>query len=86
VNLRAPQRFVDVDVPQPGDRSLIEECGLDRRAAALELLCESSSREGSLERLDPESLFEVGLKLAGLEELPRAETANVPIRDIRSVV
>jgi hypothetical protein len=86
VDLRSPQRFVDVDVPEPGDSSLIEERSLDRCAAAFELLTESSSRERSLERLDAESLFEVRHELAGLEQLPGAEPANVAIRDIRSVV
>jgi hypothetical protein len=86
VDLRPPQRFVDVDVSQPGDRSLIKERGLDRCAATLELLRESSRRERSLERLDPESLFEVRPELARLEQLPRAEAADVAIRDVRSVV
>jgi len=86
VELRPPQRFVDVDVPEPGDRSLIEERSLDRRATAFESLPEPARREGPLERLDAESLFEVRLELAGLEQLPRAEPANISISDIRSVV
>jgi len=86
VDLRPPQRFVDIDVPEPGHRSLIEKRSLDRGAAAFELPTEPSRRERPFERLDPESLFEVRLELAGLEQLPGAEPANVAIRDIRSVV
>jgi hypothetical protein len=86
VDLRAPQRFVDVDVPEPCHRSLIEERCLDRCAAAFELPAEPSRRECSLERLDPESVIEVGLELAGLEQLPGAKSADVAICEIRSVV
>jgi hypothetical protein len=86
VDLRPPQRFVDVDVPEPGHRSLIEERSLDRCAPAFELLTKPSRRERSLERLDPESLFEVGLELTGLEQLPGTEPAHVAVRNIRTVV
>jgi hypothetical protein len=86
VDLRPPQRFIDVDVPKTGDRSLIEERGLDRRAAAIELLRKSSRRERSLERLDSKSLFEVLVELAGLEQLPRPEPADIAVRDVRFVV
>jgi hypothetical protein len=86
VDLRAPQCFVDVDVPEPGHRSLIEERSLDRGAAAFELPTEPSRRERSLERLDPESVIEVRLEFAGLEQLPGAEAAHVAVRNIRTVV
>jgi hypothetical protein len=86
VDLCSPQRFVDVDVPEPRHRSLIEERSLDRRAAAFELPTEPSCCERPLERLDPESLFEVRLELAGLEQLPGAEPAYVAVRNIRIVV
>jgi hypothetical protein len=86
VDLRAPQCFVDVDVPEPGHRSLIEERGLDRGAAAFGLPTEPSRRERSLERLDPESVIEVRLEFAGLEQLPGAEAAHVAVRNIRTVV
>ena len=72
--------------PSPADRSLIEERSLDRRAAAFELSTEPSRRERSLERLDPESVIEVRLELAGLEQLPGAEAAHVAVRNIRTVV
>jgi hypothetical protein len=67
VHLRPPQRFVDIDVPEPCDRSLIEERNLDRRAAAFEPLGELADRERTAERLDAEPLLEVRLQLAGLE-------------------
>ena len=86
MDLRAPQRFVDVDVPEPCHRSLVEERSLDRCAAAFELPTEPSRRERSLERLDPESVIEVRLELAGLEQLPGAKSADVALCDIRSVV
>jgi hypothetical protein len=86
VDLRAPQRFVNVDVPEPCHGSLIEERSLDRRAPAFELLTEPPRRERSLERLDPESVIEVRLELPGLEHLPGAKSADVAIREIRSVV
>ncbi len=86
VDLRPPERLVHVDVPEPSDRSLIEERGLDRCASAFELLTESSRRERSPERLDPEPVLEVRLEFACLEQLPRAESPNVSIRNIRAVV
>jgi hypothetical protein len=86
VELRAPERLVDVDVPEARDRSLIEERSLDRCAAAFKSLSEPRRRERALERLDPESLFEVGLEVLGLEQLPRAESTDVAIREVRTVV
>ena len=86
MDLRAPQCLVDVDVPEPGERSRIEERSLDRRAAAFELPAEPSRRERSLERLDPESVIEVRPELAGLEQLPGAEAAHVAVRNIRTLV
>jgi hypothetical protein len=86
MELRPPQRFVDVDVAEPGDRSLIEKRSLDRRATAFESLPEAARCERPLERLDAQSFFEVQLELTGLEQLPRAEPADVSIGDIRSVV
>jgi hypothetical protein len=67
MDLRPPQRFVDIDVSKPCDRSLIEERSLDRRAAAFEALGEPADRERTPERLDAEPLLEVRLQLAGLE-------------------
>jgi len=86
VELRPPQRLVDIDVPEPRDRPLIEERGLDRCAAAFEPLPEPARCERALERLHAEPLFEVRVELAGFEQLPRAESADVAIRDVRTVV
>jgi hypothetical protein len=86
MELRPPEGFVDIDVSEPGDGALIEERRLDRRAATLDPLSEPARREDPLERFDAESLFEIVVELAGLEQLPRAEPANVAIRDVRSVV
>jgi len=86
VDLCPPQCLVDVDVPEPGNRSLIEERRLDGCASPFELGGEAASSERALEWLQPEPLLEVRLQLAGLEQLPRAEAPNVSIRDVRSVV
>jgi len=82
----APERFVDVDVPQACDRPLVEQRSLHRRTPAGEPLAESPGREGSLERLTAEPLRKVRAELVGLEQEPRAEAADVTIRNIRSVV
>jgi hypothetical protein len=79
VDLRPPERLVDVDVPEPGNRALIEERSLDGCASPFELGGEAASSERALEWLQPEPLLEVGLQLAGLEQLPRAEAPNVSI-------
>jgi hypothetical protein len=67
MNLRPPERFVDVDVPEPRDRSLIEEGRLDRCAPAFEPLRQPACRKGAPERLGAESRFEVRLELTGFE-------------------
>jgi len=86
VDLRPPERFVNVDVPEARDCSLIEERGLDRCPAAFQSLREPGRCERALERLDPESLFEVGLEVFRLEQLPGAESTDIAIRDVRTVV
>jgi len=86
VDLRAPERLVDVDVPEPRDCALVEERGLDGCASPFELSAETASGERAVEWLRPQALLEVGLQLADLEQLPRAEAPNVSIRDVRSVV
>jgi len=67
VDLRPPESLVHVNVPEPGDGSLIEQRGLDRRAPACELGGEAAGREAAIERLDSEPFLEVRLELAGLE-------------------
>ena len=82
----APQRLVDVDVPQPGERALVEERRLERRAANGEALAEPRGREGGVERLVADPGGEIRLRVARLEQEPGAEAPHVPVRDIRSVV
>jgi len=86
MDLRPPERLVDVDVPEPRHRSLIEQRGFDRCAAALESPREPARRERALERLDAESLFEVRLELVYLEQLPGPEAADITVSNVRSVV
>src|SRR5207302_65352 len=81
VNACAPQGLVDVDVPQAGDRSLVEQRRLDGSPPSFEPLCEPARREGALERLAAEARGEVWIELGGLEELPRTEAAHISIRD-----
>jgi hypothetical protein len=83
---RAPERFVDVDVPHPGKRSLVEQRGLDRRAPSLESLSEAASRERPSEWLRPDPRHEVGLELLVVNDEPCAEASNVAVNDVRSVV
>src|SRR5437773_4119882 len=83
----APESLVRIDVPDPGRGPLIEERRLNRGTPTCEGARECRARETALERLPSKpSSREVLLQLARLEELPRPETANVVVRDIRSVV
>jgi hypothetical protein len=86
VELRPPERLVDVDVAEARDCSLIEERSLDRCPAAFQSPREPGRCERAPERLDPESLFEVGLEVFLLEQLPGAESTDIAIRDVRTVV
>jgi hypothetical protein len=83
---RAPERLVDVDVPHPGKRPLVQERSLERRAAARQALAELRGREERVERLVADPGAEVGLRLLRLEEQPGSEAPNVPVCDIRAVV
>jgi hypothetical protein len=83
---RAPQRLVDIDVPHPRERALVEERRLERGAAARETLAEPRGREERVERLVPQPCGEIRLRLPGLEQKPGAEAPHVAVRDIRSVV
>jgi hypothetical protein len=82
----APQRLVDVDVPQPRNGALVEQSCLERGAAAREALSETRSGEERVERLVPHSSREIRLCLAGLQQEPGAEAAHVSVRDVGSVV
>jgi len=86
VKARAPECLVDIDVPHAGERALVEERRLDRRAPLGQAVAEACSREERVEGLVAQPRMEVRLELTGLEEEPRAETADVAIADIRSVV
>ena len=83
---RAPQRLVDVDVPHPRERALVEERRLERGAAARETLAEPRGREERVERLVADPRGEIRLRLPGLEQEPGAEAPHVAVRDVRSVV
>ena len=86
VDARAPQRLVDVDVPEAGERALVEERGLDRRAPLREPLAEPCRREERIERLLADARREVRRELARLEQEPGAEAADVAVGDVRAVV
>jgi hypothetical protein len=86
MDLRPPERFVRIDVPQSGCSALVEDRGLDRRAAALEPCCERRGREALAERLLTEPLQEIWSFFVTLQKHPRSKAANVTVRDVRSVV
>ena len=86
VDASVPERLVGVDVPDACDRPLVEDRRLDRRAATGQARRKGLRRESRLERLDPDSLREVGVELLGLEQQPRAEPPDVPVGDVRSVI
>ena len=86
VDARAPERLVDVDVPEAGERALVEQRGLDRRFAVREPRGEHLRRKGAPERLGAETRREIGVELARLEQQPRAEAPDVAIGNVRSVV
>src|SRR5207248_5346917 len=53
IDARVPQRLVRVDVPEAGDRALVEDRRLDRRAPSREAAGEEGRREPPAERLRP---------------------------------
>ena len=83
---RTPERLVDVDVPHPGERSLVEKRRLERRAPTREALPESGSREERVERLVAHAGVEIRLRLVRLEEQPGTEAADISIGEVRAVV
>jgi hypothetical protein len=86
VDARAPERLVHVDVPHPGERPLVEQCRLDGSAAAGETAAEMGRGKHGIERLLADPCGEVRLGFARLEHQPGAESPDVAIRDVRSVV
>jgi hypothetical protein len=81
-----PERLVGVDVAEARDGALIEDGRLDRRPPPGERASEASRREGSPERLRPQSAVPEGIELIRRYELPGPEAANIAIGDVRSVV
>jgi hypothetical protein len=55
VEAGAPERLVDVDVPEAGESALVEERRLERRAAVREPRCERGGAEAARERLLPQA-------------------------------
>ena len=82
MDLRAPERLVDVDVPEPANGALVEQRSLDRRAPSLERSASARGREAASQWLRAELGVEVRLDLARLEEQPRAEAAHVAVGDV----
>src|SRR4051794_18134656 len=86
MDLRAPERLVDVDVPQARHRALVEQRRLDRRPPAGQTLAEPLRRERAVERPAAEAPAEIVGDLVGLEQMPRAEAAHVAVGDVGTVI
>ena len=86
VDTCAPERLVGVDVPESGDSALVEQGRLDGSRAAGEPTAVLERGEARTERLLAESLGEVLVELARLEQQSGAEPPHVAIADVRSVV
>ena len=81
-----PECLVRVDVPDSSGCLLIEERPLHRRAPPGQRACECGVGERAFERLAADTGSEVLLQLAGLEQRPGTEPADVPVGDVRAVV
>ena len=87
VDRGAKQRLVGVDVADARDPALVEQDGLDRRAAVARLQVQVLGRELGAERLDPEARVEEGVELRAAErELAGAEAARVAEGDDVAIV
>jgi hypothetical protein len=86
VDARPPERLVGVDVSHAGSGPLVEERGFDGCAPRLESRSERLRGEFLSKRLFTETLRQVRDILAGLEQEPGAEAADVSVGDVRSVV
>ena len=80
MELRVPERLVDVDVPEPGERPLVEQRRLQRGAPPLQPLAQALRREGRDERLVADPGVEELLELARLEQQPRPEPLDAWVR------
>src|SRR5579862_3315930 len=86
VQPRMPQRLVRVDVPEPGDRALVEDRRFQRRLPAREPPRQERRREAAAERLRAEPARKVLLGLIAVEQQPGAEAAQVAVGDSGAVV
>ena len=83
----APERLVDVDVPEPGHGALVEQRGLHGRLAAAQPLRQVARGEGVAERLGAEAGVEVRLGVERIgQQVPGAEAADVGVDERRAVV
>src|SRR5581483_1961703 len=82
----APEGLVRVDVPHACHGPLVEQHRLHRRPPAREPLPEVPWLVPGLERLASDARVDIGGELAGLEQEPRAESADISIRNVRPVV
>ena len=74
----APERLADIDVAEPGDQFLVEERGLERRAAAAQESGQHRAVERVAGRLDAEPGEKgMGVKVGRLGEQHEAEAARV---------
>ena len=86
MDARAPERLVDVDVPEPGERALVEERRLDRRAPLRRRSPSRAAVKSASSGSSPSRVARYGVELARLEQEPGAEAADVAVGDVRSVV
>ncbi len=86
VEPRVPERLVGVDVPEPGDRPLVEDRGLERVRRPPGARRAARRREERVERLVADAGGEVRLGVLGVEQQPRPEPSGVAVCDVRSVV
>ncbi len=73
---RVPERLVGVDVPEPGDRPLVEERRLHRRPPAGEPRAEVARREARPSGSGPSRAARYALELPRLEQLARCRSGG----------
>ena len=86
MDLRPPERLVGVDVPDAGDRPLVEDRRLHRRPPPCELLGQVLGPYASPSGSRPDPRVDVRVHFGRFEQQPRAEAAHVAVGDVRSVV
>ena len=81
------QRFADIDIAEPCDDVLVEQCRLERRCLATEPLRQVVGIEGIAERLDPDPAQKlVGLSIVPRDEVHDAKAAGIGIDDPGSII